>query len=112
MKLVKAVSLVQRLERLPFDFRMDAKRPRAGARGSLGVTTMGLTGQLASCFGAKEGVLVAAGADDSPADLVGAVRLAEDGSEPRLGIVRERKEMSVTVMLERRRRPSAPARAA
>jgi serine protease Do len=113
---------------------MDANRPRAGARGSLGVTTMGLTGPLASYFGAKEGVLVAA-ADDSPAaragvkagdviakvnnepirspaDLVGAVRRAEDGSELRMGIVRERKEMSVTVKLERRRWPSAPARAA
>jgi serine protease Do len=128
-------ALEQRLERLPFDFYLDPKRPRAGTRGSLGVTTLGLTGQLASYFGAREGVLVAEVADDSPAaragvkagdvitevenepirspaDMVDAWRRAKGGSELSLGIVRERKEMSVTMKLERRLRPSASRRPA
>ena len=104
--------------RLPeFDFRIGA-----GPRGRLGVTVSRLTDQLAAYFGAREGVLVTAVVDGSaagkagvqagdvitsinggpvrsPQELTRALRdAARDGVT--VGIVREKKEMSMEVVLE------------
>lgn len=94
------------------------------ARGRLGITIDELTPQLATYFGVKDGVLVTAVTEDSPAgraglkagdvitkigndpvrsrdDVLRAVREARD--DVTLGIVRDKKESAVTVKLEPRR---------
>lgn len=95
-----------------------------GSRARLGATVEELTPQLAAYFGAKQGVLVAAVADNSPAsraglavgdviisidsrpinsraDLVRAFREAKDGQDVKIGIVRDKRESSVTAKVER-----------
>jgi serine protease Do len=105
-----------------------------GAR-SLGAQVQELTPDLAAYFGAKDGVLVASVTADSAAsraglragdvitavngslvtssaDLLRRIRTAGDSQEVTLGIVRDRKESSVTVKLDAsaRQRPVRPLR--
>jgi len=120
------------IERMPsLDFNFDFDLPNL-SRGRLGVTVDELTPQLADYFGAKEGVLVAAVADDSPAARAGvkagdvitsvdgrAVRSRADlvrelagigDRETSIGIVRDRKSTTATIRLDGpRRRGSRPA---
>ncbi len=104
-----------------FEFHLDPFQTLASRR--LGVTIDPLTDQLAEYFGAKSGVLVAAVADGSAASAAGvkagdvittidgrdvrsreevlrALRDAPD-DEVRLGVVRDRKAISLTAKLER-----------
>jgi S1-C subfamily serine protease len=102
--------------------------------GRLGITFEDLTEQLASYFGAKDGVLVRSVNDDSPAAKAGVkagdvitsfngeevtsasgfsrmARNAKDGEEVTLGILRDHKTMSLKVKPEGappRRRPLTP----
>jgi len=111
-------------DRLPnFNFNFDF--PAMSGR-RLGVTVEELTGQLADYFGAKDGVLVTAVTDGSPAskaglkagdvittvnndrigsreDLVRALREATS-EDVKIGIVRDKKETSVTAKIEQPRR--------
>jgi serine protease Do len=104
-------------DRMPsFDFHFD--RPSGSARGRLGVTVQTMSTQLAAYFGAKDGVLVTAVADDSAAsragikagdvitsingedvhsseDLVRSLRDAHDHVS--VGLVRDKKELTVKV---------------
>jgi serine protease Do len=122
-----------RLRDLPFTFNFDFDFPGMTSGGRLGVTVTELTDQLAGYFGAKDGLLVTSVADGSAAakagikagDVItsingGAVhsrgdllqRLRDGNDEDvTLGIVRDRKEMSVTAKIEPRR-PSRSARPA
>jgi serine protease Do len=100
--------------------------PQLDGRGRLGVSLEELTPQLATYFGAKDGVLVASVRDDSPAsraglkagdvitkvnnepvgsrdDLMRLLRDVKDGGDVTIGIVRDKKESNVTVKLESRR---------
>ncbi len=100
--------------------------PQLDGRGRLGVTLEELTPQLATYFGAKDGVLVASVNDDSPAsraglkagdvitkvnnesvgsrdDLMRLLRDVKDGADVTIGIVRDKKESTVTLKLETRR---------
>jgi serine protease Do len=109
----------------PFNFNFDFDTPFMSNR-RLGVTTEELTGQLADYFGAKDGVLVTSVAADSAAaraglkagdvitsingsrvgsreDLVRGLRDATSDDVP-IGIVRDKKESSVTVKIESARR--------
>ncbi|HEY7172209.1 MAG TPA: PDZ domain-containing protein [Vicinamibacterales bacterium] len=95
-----------------------------GTRARLGVTIQEMTPQLATYFGAKEGMLVSSVSDDSPAsraglkagdvivsvdgrkvatrtDLVSVLREAKDRQEVSIGIMRERRASSVKATLER-----------
>jgi S1-C subfamily serine protease len=113
------------LPNLPFDFHFDYEFPPMGTTGRLGVTVNSLTGQLADYFGAKEGALVTSVADGSAAsraglkagdvitsvngshvasrdDLLQVLRDSSD-NDVTLGIVRDRKEMTVHVKVEPRR---------
>jgi serine protease Do len=104
-----------------FDF------PGSSARGRLGVGVDDLTPQLASYFGAKEGVLVTTVTEGRPAaqgglkagdvivsfagetirnrtDLQRAVQRAQADAELTVGIVRDRKSSDVKVKLEGARR--------
>jgi serine protease Do len=117
------------LRDLPFNFNFDY--PGAMSGGRLGVTVDELTDQLGSYFGAKNGVLVAAVADGSPAaragiragdvitsvngnnvhtsaDLLRSIREAP-GEDLSIGIVRDRQAQTVQVKIEPRR-PSRSAR--
>jgi serine protease Do len=99
----------------PLDFHFDL--PSVSPRG-LGVTVQTLSTQLADYFGAKDGVLVTAVADDSAAsragiragdvitsingehvhsseDLVRSMRDAHD--QVSIGLVRDKKELTVKV---------------
>jgi serine protease Do len=121
------------LDRMPpmtFDFDLPGFSPR----GRLGVTVHELTDQLAGYFGVREGLLVAAVTDDSPAarggiragDVITSVnthpvRSHEDlvrelaevhNGETTIGIVREKKEITAKVTLESPRRLSRTARPA
>ena len=103
-----------------FNLRFDLPEILSGRR--LGVTIDELTDQLAQYFGAKEGVLITSVTDGSAAsraglkagdvitsidgrgvrsgdDLVRAVRDAK-ADEVKVGIVRDRKETSVTVKID------------
>ena len=107
-----------------FNFNFDF--PALSGR-RLGVTVEELTGQLADYFGAKDGVLVTAVTDGSPAataglkagdvittvngdriasreDLVRAMRDTTN-EDVKIGIVRDKKESSVTAKIEAVRRP-------
>jgi S1-C subfamily serine protease len=132
-------SVEQSLRDLPeriepfFNFRFDGGIPAMGARGRLGVQVEGLSEQLASYFGVKDGgVLVAGVTADSPAakagvkagdvitkvnggavkdprDLVQALGDVKDDGVVALDIVRDKKATSLTATIEPRR-PSRPAR--
>jgi len=107
-----------------FNFNFDF--PALSGR-RLGVTVEELTGQLADYFGAKDGVLVTAVTDGSPAataglkagdvittvngdrigsreDLVRALRDTTN-EDVKIGIVRDKKESAVTAKIEAVRRP-------
>ncbi len=124
--------LPQRIEPY-FNFRFDGGMPAMGARGRLGVQVEGLSDQLASYFGVKDGgVLVAGVTADSPAakagvkagdvitrvngepvkdprDLVQALGEVKDDGVVSLDLVRDKKATSLTATIEPRR-PSRPAR--
>jgi S1-C subfamily serine protease len=119
--------------REPADRRFDGGMAAPGARGRLGVQVEGLSGELATYFGVKEGgVLVAGVTADSPAakaglkagdvitkvnggavkdprDLVQALGDVKDDGVVALDIVRDRKATSLKATIEPRR-PSRPAR--
>jgi serine protease Do len=108
-----------------FDFGMDGPIP--SARGRLGLTLASLTDQLATYFGAEEGVLVSSVEADSPAakagikagdvittvngqrvdephDVTGGIRELENRTIE-VGIVRDRKSQTVQIEV-----PERPAR--
>jgi serine protease Do len=109
----------------PFNFNFDFDTPFTSNR-RLGVTTEELTGQLADYFGAKDGVLVTAVADGSAAaraglkagDVITTINGSRIGSredllrglrdaaseDVQIGIVRDKKESSVTAKIEIPRR--------
>ena len=133
-------SVEQSLRNLPeqieplLNFRFDGGIPAMGARGRLGVQVEGLSDQLATYFGVKEGgVLVAGVTAESPAakagvkagdvitkvngsavkdpgDLVQALGDVKDDGAVTLDLVRDRKATSLKATIEPRR-PSRPARA-
>jgi S1-C subfamily serine protease len=117
--------------RIPFEF------PNPAARSRLGVTVQELTPELAEYFGAKDGVLVASVAPDSPAsraalkagdvitavngrpitsssDLVRELRTVSGDGGISLGIVRDKKSSTVAAKIDlqpdRRARPGQPLR--
>jgi serine protease Do len=115
---------LDRLRDLPFDFRFDFPRPGSSR---LGVEVDELSDQLAGYFGARGGVLVTSVVDGSAAsraglkagdvitsvngasvasrsDLIRALRDVDGGAETTIGIVRDRKEMTVTAKVEAPRR--------
>jgi len=117
-------------ERLPpFNFDFDLPYPFDG-RGRLGISVQELTPQLATYFGVKDGgVLVTAVTDGMPAsraglkagdvlirlndaaihsreDLVRQLRDVKDDGQVSIGIVRDKKEMTVSAKLE----PRTPSR--
>lgn len=127
-------NLPERIE--PFlNFRFDGGIPSMGARGRLGVQVEGLSDQLATYFGAKDGgVLVAGVTADSPAakagvkagdvittvngeavkdpgDLVRALGGVKDDGVVSLDLVRDKKTTSLKATIEQAR-PSRPARSA
>jgi len=109
----------------PFDFNFNFDTPFMSNR-RLGVTTEELTSQLADYFGAKDGVLVTAVADGSAAsraglkagDVITSINGSRVGSredllrglrdasaeDVQIGIVRDKKESSVTAKIETPRR--------
>jgi serine protease Do len=127
------------LEALPrnfsFDFDWDASPMIAGGtRGRLGARLQPLTGQRAEYFGAKEGVLVSSVDEDSPAakaglkagdvitsingrsvndtrDVTEELRSADDAREVELGVLRDRKSLTLKAQIPERRarRSSRPA---
>jgi len=113
-----------------FNYRFDMPGMVAGSR--LGVTVNELTNQLATYFGAKDGVLVTSVAEGSTAekagiragdvitsvngdhvnsssDLVQAIRRADNG-DVSIGIIRDRKEQTVKATIETPRRIPRSAR--
>jgi S1-C subfamily serine protease len=111
----------------PFNFNFDFDVPVAGRR--LGVAVEELTSQLAGYFGANDGVLVTSVAEGSAAaraglkagdvitsidgqsvhsrqDLLRGLRDAPDNDEVTIGIVRDKRESTVKVILEPPRRTS------
>ena len=119
------------LEALPrnfsFDFDWDASPMIVGgARRPLGARLQPLTGQLAEYFGAKEGVLVSSVEEDSaaakaglkagdvitsvngrsvndPGDVRQEIREADEGKEVQIGVVRDRKPLSLKAQVPERR---------
>jgi serine protease Do len=108
----------------PFNFDFDLPFMVDG-RGRLGITVQELTPQLASFFGVKDGVLVTAVTDGGPAsraglkagdviarvndspirsreDLLHQLREVKDDGQVSIGIVRDKKEMTVSARLEPR----------
>jgi serine protease Do len=96
-------------------------------RGRLGVTVQELTADLATYFGVKDGLLVSAVQEDSPAakagikagDVIGAVNgktvsssselieeLADKDGEVTIGLTRDRKPLSLKATLETRKPPA------
>lgn len=120
----------------PFDFNFDFDLPELRSGRRLGVTVQEMTDQLSSYFGAKQGVLVTAVTDGSPAsraglkagdvitsingdrvdsreDLVRGLREAGDRRESvdvTIGIVRDKKESTVKATIEPLRRSLRGAR--
>jgi S1-C subfamily serine protease len=117
------------LEALPrnfhFDFDWDAGT-FGSARSRLGARFQPLTEQLAAYFGAKEGVLVSSVDEDSPAaeaglkagdvittvngrsvrdtrDIAQELREADDGKEIEIGVLRDRKSLTLKAQLPERR---------
>ena len=121
----------------PFNFEggnFPLALPRLDGRGRLGVAVEELTPQLATYFGAKDGVLVASVSEDSPAaragikagdvittinnepvrsrdELLRLLRDVKDGGDVTIGMTRDKKASTVTATLELRRpaRPGRPA---
>lgn len=110
---------------VPYVFEWGEFGDFGGSRARLGVSVQELTDQLARYFGAKDGVLVTSVADDSAASRAGLkagdVITAIDGAAVRtrgdlmrglrkaaegvvLTVVRDRKEMTVKVVVEARSR--------
>ena len=110
-----------------FDFDWDASPMIAGGRGRLGVRLQPLTEQLAEYFGAKDGVLVSSVDADSPAakaglkagdvitsvngravesarDVTQEFREAEEGKDVEIGVVRDRKSLTLKAQVPERRR--------
>ena len=122
--------LRERLPRGSFDFNFNMPDILSGRH--LGVTVDEMSGQLAEYFGAKEGVLVASVADGSAASQAGlragdvitsidgqAVRSRDDlvrglrdarRDDVTIGIVRDKKERSVTAKIEAPSRRTRGAR--
>ncbi len=123
---------LEALRQLPFDLNLDLDLPGLLGGGRLGIAADDLTQQLAEYFGVKGGVLVAAVTDGSAAaragiragdiitsvngrdvrsreDLLRAVRDAS-GGDVSLGLVRDRKELTVTAKIEPPRRQLRGAR--
>jgi len=114
-----------------FDFDWDSS-PGAtvwGRGGRLGARLQPLTDQLAEYFGAKGGVLVSSVDADSPAakaglkagdvittvnghtvsdsrDVVDELRDAEEGKDVEIGVLRERKSLTLKAPMPERRRPA------
>ena len=130
---------LRELERLrdrlpPFNFNFDFDVPGVLSGRRLGVGVDELTDQLAQYFGAKGGLLVTSVTDGSAASRAGlragdvitsingrAVRSRDDlvhelrdatGEEITIGIVRDKKESTVTAKIEPTRRPARGARPA
>jgi len=117
----------------PFDFNFDYGPLGTSGHGRLGITVQELTPQLSTYFGIKDGgVLVSSVVDDSPAaraglkagdvitslngqavgshdDLVRQLGGIREDEAVTIGIMRDRKEATVTVKLESRR-PARPGR--
>jgi serine protease Do len=118
------------LETLPrnfsFDFDWDATPMMSGPHGRLGARLQRLTGQLAEYFGAKEGVLVSSVDEDSPAaqaglkagdvitsingravndtrDVTQEIRGAEGGKDVEIGVLRDRKSLTLKAQIPERR---------
>lgn len=117
--------LTARMPEFNFDFEMPGV---TASLGRLGVTVSPLTDQLATYFGAKEGVLVSAVASGSAAERAGlkagdvitsvngervrssaditrALRNMKDDADVTIAIVREKKESSLKARLEPRELP-------
>lgn len=119
-----------------FSFELDGF-PRSSIRGRLGVTVQQLTGQLAEYFGVKEGVLVTAVGENTPAskagvkagdvltsvngrsiatsrDLIRELQDVDGGKEVSLDVTRDRKALTLKATLEDRpfRRPRITRRGA
>jgi len=115
--------LGDRLDRLqPFNFNFDFDLPEIATGRRLGVSVQELTDQLSAYFGARQGVLVSAVTEGSPAARAGLkagdvitsingerVHSREDlmrglrdatGDKVDLGIVRDKKESTVTATVE------------
>lgn len=117
-----------------FNFRFDPQdffNEGFGSQRRLGVSVVPLSDQLAGYFGVKEGVLVSEVSSGTPAasagiqagdvitgvngravmssaDVVREVREAGPGSTLEIGLMRNRKEMTVKVMLPERRQAPSP----
>jgi serine protease Do len=118
------------LETLPrnfsFDFDWDATPMMSGTPGRFGARLQRLTGQLAEYFGAKEGVLVSSVDEDSPAaraglkagdvitsingravndtrDVTHEIRGAEGGKDVEIGVLRDRKSLTLKAQIPERR---------
>lgn len=124
----RAMPDLRELERLPE--MMDGLG--LGGHIRLGVSVQGLTPQLAEYFGVKDGVLVSAVQDDSPAsragleagDVITSVNgsAVDDASELRrllrdapqatvkVGVMRDRKAMTIDVTLDRQERTTGKRR--
>jgi serine protease Do len=114
----------------PFNFNGNGNRAFSfqmpSERGRLGVAVDELTPQLATYFGAKDGVLIVSVTDDSPAsraglkagdvitkvnnepvrsreDLTRLIGDVKDGGDLTIGIVRDKKESTVSAKIEQRR---------
>jgi serine protease Do len=122
--------LRDRISRIPSDLNFDFDLAGIQGRSRLGVAVVDLTPELATYFGAKDGVLVSSVTADSPAaraglktgdviasvngqnvasrsDLLRILRNVGGDGDVTIGIVRDRKESSVKARLDdaRTRRP-------
>ena len=111
-----------------FDFGVQGSRTGILSRGRLGATLTTLTPQLAEYFGVKEGLLVASvepgssaaraelragdvitavggAAVRAPADVTRALGRVQPGSTTELRVIRERKELTLTVTAPERPAP-------
>ena len=127
--------LRDRLARIPSDLNFDFDLAGVQGRSRLGVAVMELTPELAAYFGAKDGVLIASVAADSPAaraglkagdviasvngqnvasrnDLIRILRNVGTDSDVTIGIVRDKKESSIKARLDdvRAGKPLRPVR--
>ena len=123
-----------RLNRVPFDFDFGFDFPGVFGAGRLGVSVNELTPQLATYFGAKDGMLVTSVQNDSPAsragikagdiitaingqniasfsDIMRSIRSVRTDDEVTIALVRDKKEISVKAKLDemRARRPGRVA---
>jgi serine protease Do len=112
-----------------FDFDWDAAPGSSFGRSRLGARLQPLTDQLAEYFGAKGGVLVSSVEDESPAakaglragdvitsvngrtvddarDVSEEIRGAEEGKEIEIGVLRDRKPLTLKAPPAERRRPA------